>query len=69
MSRVASFFFFSTLFCCTWEKIHWTFAGNVELSDMFALCFLATFAMVSRARIAQTSATLLASSSSSSSST
>jgi len=59
MSRVASFFFFSTLFCCTWEKIHWTFAGNVELSDMLALCFLASFAIVSRARIAETSATLL----------
>jgi len=46
MTRVTSFLFLGTLFCCTWEKVHWTFAGNVELSDMFALCFLASFLVV-----------------------
>ena len=59
MRSVTSFFFLATLFCCTWEKLHWTFAGNVELSDMLALCFLASYLAVSRARVAATSATLL----------
>ncbi len=59
MRRIVSFFFLGTLFVCTWEKVHWTFAGNVEISDMFALCFLATFIFISRPRISSTSAVLL----------
>ncbi len=59
MPRLSSFFFLATLFCCTWEKVHWTFAGNVELSDMLALCFLASFLIVSRPRVSSTTAVLL----------
>jgi hypothetical protein len=58
--RITSFFFLATLFCCTFEKVHWTFAGNVEITDMTALCFLACFLAVSRPRVAATSAVLLA---------
>jgi len=59
VKRVTSFFFLATLFCCTWEKIHWDFAGNVELSSILALCFLGCFFFISRPRISSTSAALL----------
>ena len=59
MRRATSFFFLATLFCCTWEKIHWTFAGNVELTDMLAICFIVSFLITMRPRVAATSAVLL----------
>jgi O-antigen ligase len=59
VTRVTGFFFLATLFCCTWEKIHWTIAGNVELSSILALLFLASFIVTYRPRIAATSGVLL----------
>ena len=60
MRRVTSFFFLATLFCCTFEKVHWSFGGQLALSDLLALGFIATFIDVSRPRLPRTSAILLA---------
>jgi hypothetical protein len=59
MTRVTSFFFLAVLFCCTFEKVHWRFAGNVEITDIFALLFLFSFVAISRPNVAATSAVLL----------
>jgi O-antigen ligase len=59
MRHVASFFFLATLFCCTFEKVHWSFGGQIALADLLALCFIATYAVVSRPRVPRTSAVLL----------
>jgi O-Antigen ligase len=59
MRDAASFFFFATLFACTFEKLHWSFGGQIALSDLLALCFIATYAAVSRSRIPWTSAVLI----------
>src|SRR5205823_5135499 len=37
--------FFATLFCVTFEKLHWEFAGTVEISDILAVIFLASYAL------------------------
>src|SRR5437764_1043122 len=33
LRRLASFFFLATVFCCTFEKVHWSFGGAVSLAD------------------------------------
>jgi len=59
VTRVASFFFLATLFCCTWEKVHWSFGGQIALADVLAILFLASYAAVSRLRVTSTTAVLL----------
>jgi O-antigen ligase len=46
--RTTSFFFFATLFVATFEKVHWSIAGTVEIEDVFALLFLCFFAVTTR---------------------
>jgi O-antigen ligase len=58
--RLASFFFLATLFCCTFEKVHWSFGGAIALSDILAICFIVCFAVLSRPRVPATTAVLLA---------
>jgi O-antigen ligase len=60
MRRVASFFFLATLFCCTFEKVHWNFGGQLALSDILALCFVVAYISISRPSVPRTSAILLA---------
>jgi len=60
MRKVTSFFFLATLFCCTFEKVHWSVAGAVALSDILALGFLGSYAVLSRSRVPMTTAVLLA---------
>ena len=43
MRRLTSFFFLASLFCVTFEKIHWSFAGTVSLADVLAILFLVSF--------------------------
>jgi O-antigen ligase len=43
MTRVTSFLFLASVFCVTFEKVHWTVAGSVSLADVLALLFLASF--------------------------
>ena len=48
MRKLTSFFFLATLFVATFEKVHWTFAGNVGISDILAILFLASFLVTTR---------------------
>jgi O-antigen ligase len=38
--RVTRFLFLATIFCVTFEKVHWDVAGTVSLADILALLFL-----------------------------
>jgi O-antigen ligase len=60
MRQVTSFFFLATLFCCTFEKVHWNFGGQLALSDILALCFIVAYVSISRPSVPRTSAILLA---------
>ncbi len=61
MRRLTSFFFLSSVFCVTFEKIHWSFAGTVSLADVLALLFLGSFAITTvRWRVPRTVAILAA---------
>ena len=60
MRKLTSFFFLATLFVATFEKVHWTFAGNVGISDILAILFLISFLVTTRrARVPWTTAVLL----------
>jgi O-antigen ligase len=41
--RPARFFFLATVFCATFEKLNWNVAGAIEIADVFALGFIASF--------------------------
>jgi hypothetical protein len=61
MRHVTSFFFLASLFCVTFEKIHWSFAGTVSLADVLAILFLISFvATTKRATVPRTTVVLLA---------
>jgi len=58
--RVTSFFFLASLFCVTFEKIHWSFTGTVSLADVLALLFLLAFVLSTRlGRVPRTTVVLL----------
>ena len=59
LRRITSFFFLATVLCCTFEKVHWSIAGAVSLADILALCFLGSYALLTRPRLPRTSVTLL----------
>jgi O-antigen ligase len=59
MRRLTSFLFLATIFCCTFEKVHWNLAGSVGIADVLAILFLASFAVLMRPRLPATSVTLL----------
>jgi O-antigen ligase len=53
--------FLATLFCVTWEKVHWNVAGAVGIADVFTILFLIAFAFEwGRARFPRTTVTVLA---------
>jgi len=59
MRRVTSFLFLASVFCVTFEKVHWSIAGTVSLADVLALLFLASFALTTlRLRVPRTAAVL-----------
>src|SRR5262249_23594312 len=43
MRKLTSFLFLASVFCVTFEKVHWSIAGNVSLADVLAILFLASF--------------------------
>jgi O-antigen ligase len=52
--------FLATLFCVTWEKVHWEVAGSVGISDVLTILFLIAFALEwGRLRFPRTTATVL----------
>ena len=60
MRRVTSFLFLASLFCVTFEKIHWNFAGTVTLADVLSILFLISFvATTKRATVPHTMVVLL----------
>jgi hypothetical protein len=60
MRRVTSFLFLASVFCVTFEKVHWNIAGNVSLADVLAIAFLISFAAGTRRwRVPHTTAVLL----------
>jgi O-Antigen ligase len=59
--RVADVLFFATLFCVTFENVHWNVAGRVSLADVLALLFLGAYVLALRDRIVpQTVVTVVA---------
>ncbi len=42
-SRVTGALFLATLFSVTFEKVHWSIAGQVALADLLTIAFLASF--------------------------
>ena len=42
-SRATDSLFFATLFCVTFEKVHWNVAGTVNLADILTILFLLAF--------------------------
>ncbi len=59
MRRLTSFLFLATMFCCTFEKVHWNVAGSVGIADMLAILFLISYAVLTRPRMPRTSVTLV----------
>jgi hypothetical protein len=58
--KLTSFFFLATLFVATFEKVHWNIAGNVSISDVLAILFLASLLVTTkRPRVPLTTAVLL----------
>jgi O-antigen ligase len=52
--------FLATLFCVTWEKVHWDVAGAVGIADILTILFLVSFALeFGSARVPRTIATVL----------
>ncbi len=45
MRRVTSFLFLASVFCVTFEKVHWNVAGTVSLADVLAILFLVMWAL------------------------
>jgi hypothetical protein len=43
--KITGTLFLATLFCITWEKVHWDVAGAVGLADVLTILFLAAFAL------------------------
>ena len=43
--RLTGFLFLATLFCATWEKVHWNVAGAVGIADVLTILFLVAFAL------------------------
>jgi hypothetical protein len=60
LRKLTSFLFLASVFCVTFEKVHWSIAGTVSLADVLALLFLASFVVTTqRFRVPRTSAVLL----------
>jgi hypothetical protein len=61
MRKLTSFLFLASVFCVTFEKVHWNFAGTVSLADVLAIGFLIAFVLGTRRwRVPRTSAVLAA---------
>ena len=60
MIRSTSFLFLASVFCVTFEKVHWNVAGTVSLADVLAILFLVSFVLSTRRwRVPRTTAVLL----------
>jgi O-antigen ligase len=58
--RITGTLFLATLFCVTWEKVHWDVAGAVGIADVLTILFLGAFALEwGRPRFPRTTVTVL----------
>jgi O-antigen ligase len=58
--RITGTLFLATLFCVTWEKVHWNVAGAVGIADVLTILFLGAFALEwGRPRFPRTTVTVL----------
>jgi O-antigen ligase len=58
--RLTSALFLATLFCVTWEKVHWDFVGAVGIADVLTILFLLSFAVeLASRRVPRTTAAVL----------
>jgi O-antigen ligase len=58
--KIAGTLFLATLFCVTWEKVHWNVAGTVGIADVLTVLFLVAFAFEwGRPRFPRTTVTVL----------
>jgi O-antigen ligase len=59
-TRVTSFLFLATLFCLTFEKVHWNVGGDLALSDVLTVLFLVAFVFTARGPMPRTAGIVLA---------
>jgi O-Antigen ligase len=59
LRSLTSFFFLATVFCCTFEKVHWSAGAAISLADILAICFLVSYAVLTRPRLPRTSVVLV----------
>jgi O-antigen ligase len=59
-SRVTGGLLLATLFCVTFEKVHWNLGGDLGLADVLTVLFLLAFALTSRGPVPRTTAIVLA---------
>jgi O-antigen ligase len=45
VKRLTELLFLATVFCVTFEKVHWSVAGTVTLADVLTILFLAAYAV------------------------
>ena len=58
--RITGALFLATLFCVTWEKVHWNVAGAVGIADVLTILFIGAFALEwGRPRFPRTTVTVL----------
>src|SRR6266700_6513245 len=61
LRKLTSFLFLASVFCVTFEKVHWSVAGTVSLADVLAILFLIAFvATTRRPRVPRTTVIVLA---------
>ncbi|MEP6811952.1 MAG: O-antigen ligase family protein [Actinomycetota bacterium] len=59
-SRVTGALLLATLFCVTFEKVHWSFGADLGIADVLTVLFLLAFALTSRGPVPRTTAIVLA---------
>src|SRR5205823_14086855 len=59
LRQITSFFFLAALFCCTFEKVHWSAGAAISLADLLTICFLVSFAILTRPIYPRTTVVLL----------
>ena len=57
--RVVTGLFFASLFVATFEKVHWSFAGQIGVNDIVTILFLVAYVATERRPLPRTSAIVL----------
>jgi len=58
--RIVTGLFFASLFVATFEKVHWSFAGQIGINDIATILFLIAYVATERRPLPRTSAIVLA---------